>query len=247
MALTPAQWMEVTFNLAYLVTMGALVTRMWTRAAPTPLHQRLREGFLLLLLGDIGHVGFRVVALFLGGLSTRVEVLGFRVPLVGLGALATATTITVLYLLLLEAWRLRFEQPRGALYWMLMGLAVLRLVLFVPDGNEWGNVVPPLGWSLARNAPLTVLGLVVAALYLRDGWREGDATFTALGWLIVVSFAFYLPVILFVQRAPMVGMLMVPKTLAYVAMAWLLVARLFRAPELADRGPPERTGAAHVS
>lgn len=245
MHLTPAQWMEVTFNLAYLVTMGALVTVMWTRAAPTPLHQRLREGFLLLLLGDVGHVGFRVVALFLGGLETHVELLGFSIPLVGVGALATATTITVLYVLLLEAWRLRFERARDALYWGLVGLAVLRLVLFVPDGNQWGHVVPPFDWSLLRNAPLTVLGLAVAGLFLRDGWRESDATFTALGWLIVTSFAFYLPVILFVQVAPPVGMLMVPKTLAYVAMAWLVVAKLFRREATEGEPPPERQAPAH--
>lgn len=245
MTLTAAQWMEVVFNLAYLVTMGALVTVMWSRPAPLPLQQRLREGFLLLLLGDLGHVGFRVVALFLGGLSTEVDVLGFSVPLVGAGALSTATTITVLYVLLLEAWRLRFERARDAVYWVLVGLAVVRLVLFVPDGNQWASVVPPFGWSLVRNAPLTVLGLAVAAFFLRDGWREGDATFTALGWLIVTSFAFYLPVILFVQVAPVVGVLMVPKTLAYVAMAWLAVAKLFPRGDRAAEAPPEHPAAAH--
>jgi hypothetical protein len=36
------------------------------------------------------------------------------------------------------------------------------------------------------------------------------------------------PVILFVQVAPLVGMLMIPKTLAYVAIAIIAFQKLFR-------------------
>lgn len=233
MSLAPAQWMEVVFNLAYLAVIYALVGLMWARrpvVGEEAAARRLRLGFLLLALGDTGHVGFRVVAFFLGGLDARVDVAGQALPLVGAGALSTAVTVTVLYVLLLDAWRVRFAKPTGPLFLGLVALAVLRLVLFLPDGNAWGSPVPPWGWSLVRNAPLTVLGLAVAVLFVRDGRRAGHRTFAQLGWLVVGSFAFYLPVILFVQRAPAVGMLMVPKTLMYVAMAWLVVRRLFLPP-----------------
>lgn len=230
MSLTAAQWMEVAFNLAYLAVIYGLVGAMWARRPvvdEAAAARRCRLGFSLLALGDTGHVGFRVVAYFLGGLDARVDVAGQALPLVGAGALSTAITVTVLYALLLDAWRVRFAKPTGALYLTLAALAVLRLVLFLPDGNAWGSPVPPWGWSLVRNAPLALLGLGVAALFVRDGRRAGHHTFVRLGWLVVGSFAFYLPVILFVQRAPAVGMLMVPKTLMYVAMAWLVVHRLF--------------------
>ena len=45
--------------------------------------------------------------------------------------------------------------------------------------------------------------------------------------MILVSFGFYIPVILFIQQAPMLGMLMIPKTMAYVAIAWLAFTNLF--------------------
>lgn len=233
MSLAPAQWMEIVFNLSYLVAIFVCVALMSARlanagASQQPLLRRLRDGFFLLALGDTGHLGFRVVALLRGGLETKLELAGAQVPLVGLGALATATTVTFLYLLLLDAWRVRFERPRQRLYWGLMSLGVVRLLLFIPAGNAWGQVVPPFDWSLARNVPLAVLGVSVAALMLRDGRRLGDSTFTWLGALILVSFAFYAPVILFVQRLPAIGMLMVPKTLAYLAMAALVYARLFK-------------------
>lgn len=38
---------------------------------------------------------------------------------------------------------------------------------------------------------------------------------------IVLSFAFYIPVVLFADTIPMVGMLMIPKTCAYVWTVWL--------------------------
>ena len=41
-------------------------------------------------------------------------------------------------------------------------------------------------------------------------------------WLtIVLSFAFYIPVVLFADTIPLIGMLMIPKTCAYVWTVWL--------------------------
>jgi len=39
--------------------------------------------------------------------------------------------------------------------------------------------------------------------------------------LIAISYAFYIPVILFAQQQPLVGLLMIPKTCAYLVVAWL--------------------------
>ncbi|MFZ5445494.1 MAG: hypothetical protein ACOZQL_36220 [Myxococcota bacterium] len=230
MNLTPAQWMEVGFNLTYLVIISALVALMTVRLAsvddPTGVLHRIRNGFFFLALGDTGHVGFRVVALFRGGLESTVSLFGVRVHLVGVGALATAITVTILYLLLLDVWRVRFAS-RTPLYWALVAIGVLRLALLLPPQNDWGAVVPPLAWSLIRNAPLLVLGVAVAVLFLREGRRANDRTFVQFGALIVLSYAFYLPVILFVHAVPAIGVLMVPKTIVYLVMAWLAYVRLF--------------------
>jgi len=41
-------------------------------------------------------------------------------------------------------------------------------------------------------------------------------------WLtIVLSFAFYIPVVLWADVSPMIGMLMIPKTCAYVWTVWI--------------------------
>jgi hypothetical protein len=225
MNLTPSQLAEFVFNIFYLVGIYALVAAMSGRMRsiedPKGLLARFRAGFLLLALGDTGHVGFRVIAYARGGLEGNAR-------LVGLGALATAITVTFLYMILADIWRVRFGKKRGIAYWALMAAAAIRLVVMCFPQNEWGSVVPPFAWSLARNIPLMALGLGVAALMLVDSIKARDRTFVLIAAMILVSYAFYTPVILFVESCPWVGMLMIPKTLAYIVMAWIGLARLFR-------------------
>jgi hypothetical protein len=164
----------------------------------------------------------------LGDLSSTVSVFGRELGLVGLGALATAYTVTIFYMLVLMIWQRRYNKPYGWFGVLLWVTAVFRLVIMLFPANEWNNTVPPQTWSLIRNVPLMIQGLGVAYLILRDSIQAHDKPFTWVGVMILVSYAFYLPVILLVQRMPLIGMLMIPKTLAYVAIAFIAYFRLFK-------------------
>ncbi len=229
-------WMEIIFNIAYLITIWIIVILM-LRAQPNvseetkPVTKLFIWAFALLALGDTGHVGFRVWAYALGDLSSTISVLGIEVGLVGLGALATAYTVTLFYMLVLMIWQRRYQKPYGWLGMVLWGAAIFRLVIMVFPANQWNNVVPPQTWSLIRNVPLMIQGVGVAYLILRDSRKAGDKPFTWVGIMIFLSYAFYLPVILFVQEIPMIGMLMIPKTLAYVAIALIAYFSLFTQPQ----------------
>src|SRR5512136_1508996 len=103
MSETARVWVEVIFNVSYLAVVWALVGLMLrgrssVAAAGRPLAARLILAFALLALGDTGHVGFRVVAYALGGLEANPV-------LVGLGALSTAYTVTIFYMLMVDIWR----------------------------------------------------------------------------------------------------------------------------------------------
>ncbi len=113
---------------------------------------------------------------------------------------------------------------------LLFGVAAVRLVLMLFPANEWNSTTPPQPWSLYRNLPLTIQGLGVAYLILRDARAQDDRTFSWIGVMILVSYAFYIPVILFVQQVPPIGMLMIPKTLAYVGIAVIAYRALYREP-----------------
>ena len=140
--------------------------------------------------------------------------------LVGAGALSTAITITFFYLILLDIWRIAFSKPKDLIYNALLVVGFIRLVIMTFPQNDWGRVVPILEWSLLRNIPLMIIGLTVAYFMIRDGLKEKDFRYRNIGLAIVVSYAFYLPVILFVQIVPIIGMLMIPKTIAYLFMVW---------------------------
>lgn len=233
-------WVEVSFNILYLVVVWWLVAAMFARraavpAAEAPVARRLLAAFALLALGDTGHVGFRVLAYALGSLDTRVQLGGFSLSLVGAGALATATTLTLFYMLMCDSWRVRFGHGWGLAALVLLGAGVLRLLIMAFPQNAWEQSVPPQPWSLYRNLPLIVQGLGVAYLMLRDAQAHGDGLFRWIGRLILVSYACYLPVVFWVQRSPMLGMLMIPKTLAYVAIAILVYRALYRSAPAALR------------
>jgi hypothetical protein len=229
-------WMEIIFNIAYLIVVWGLVIAMASRRSLVrPANQRVADlamkAFALLAVGDTGHVGFRVVAYALGDLEATVLILGLEVGLVGLGALATAITVTFFYVLVLQIWQARFNKPYGVFGSLLFGAAIVRLIIMAFPANQWNNLVPPQPWGLLRNLPLILQGLGVAFLILRDARQAQDRPFTWIGICILVSYAMYTPVILFVQQMPLIGMLMIPKTMAYVAIAFIAYNALYRVPQ----------------
>ena len=226
MSETTRMWVEIIFNISYLVVIWGLVIALLSRRGElSPDQRRLSDwitaAFALLALGDTGHVGFRVWAYALGGLESQVSLFGRSISLVGVGALMTAVTVTLFYMLMLEVWRLRFHRRYGTFEYFLIIVGATRLYMLTLSVNEWWRVVPEQPWSTIRNIPLMIQGLGLAYLILRDAIANHDTTFRWIGISILVSYACYLPVILFVQQAPIIGMLMIPKTMAYVAIGFL--------------------------
>ncbi len=212
-------WVEVIFDLIYLITIWSLAILMYLKRSNLSVQDKsigklFMWAFFLLALGDTGHVGFRVLAYGLGGLNAHPS-------LVGAGALATAVTVTFFYMLVAEIWRQRFNRKRDYLWWSLIMTGFIRLAIMIPSANQWGSTVPPFAWSLARNIPLMIQGIGVAMLLLVHGIRHKDRFIVKVSIMIFISYLCYTPVILYVQKLPMLGMLMIPKTLAYVVIAIL--------------------------
>lgn len=208
---------ELIFNIAYLITIWTLVWLFLRQVKLTKMTDRLILlrliwAFGLLALGDTGHVGFRVIAYLSGGLKENAA-------MVGIGALSTAVTVTIFYMILVDVWRLRFNKPLGWFSMLLLAAGVIRLMVMAFPQNQWEALTPPYNWSLLRNAFLVVQGLGVMYLILRDSGKAGDKPFCWIGWMIALSYLFYAPVILWSATVPLLGMLMIPKTCAYVAAA----------------------------
>ena len=236
-------WMEILFNVFYLAVIWVTVYFMTknlknVREEDKKTASLIRTAFFLLALGDSGHVGFRVVAYALGGLEANVNLFGKAINLVGLGSLSTAITVTFFYMLLVYVWKNRFEQSLNIFTYFLLGTGVLRLILMTLPGNDWGSIIPPQPMSLVRNAPLVVQGLGIMFLIFRNAGQKNDKAFLWIGWMILASFVFYAPVILFVQKFPLIGMLMIPKTCAYLVIAIIAYKNLWKSSPVTLQGTP---------
>jgi FtsH-binding integral membrane protein len=212
-------YVEIGFNILYLIVVWTMTAIMSLRLSEVPredykIANLFRWAFFLLALGDTGHVGFRVAAYALGGLEQN----GL---LVGVGALATAVTVTFFYVVMLYIWKERFDGKFGRLEYILLASVPVRMIVMAFPQNDWGNPVPPAFWGPFRNLFLVILGVGVLYLYLRDSIRTRDRLFRWMGYCVFFSYLFYTPVILFARDLPIVGMLMIPKTIMYVAIQFL--------------------------
>jgi hypothetical protein len=226
-------WVESSFNIAYLITVWALVIAMLYRKskllhADFPLLKLFILAYALLGFGDFFHVGTRVIAYAMGGIEATATILNIKFSIIGPGRFFTAVTVSLFYVVMLLIWRKRFNREFGWFGTLLLVIATVRvLFLFLPQ-NEWGTSGQPQPFYLLRNSMLFIQGIGVAYLILRDAFARSDKTFKWIGGLIVFSYICYLPVMLFLRVNPMLGMLMIPKTMAYVAIAFTAYFSLFR-------------------
>lgn len=90
------------------------------------------------------------------------------------------------------------------------------MILCIMPQNGWLSATAPLSWGIYRNIPFALLGLLMIVLFYQSAKQHNDRAFRWMWLTIVLSFGFYIPVVLWADVVPLIGMLMVPKTCAYV-------------------------------
>ncbi len=201
---------ETLFDIVYLTTVLTLGIRMLRRSGALAQYRLFGAMAVVLGAGDAFHLVPRAVALCTTGLDHYTAALG-------LGKAITSVTMTIFYVLLYQVWRKRYEvRGRSGLTAAVYLLAGARILLCLMPQNRWLSPDAPLSWGIYRNIPFALLGLLVVVLFFRSTRAHGDRAFRWMWLTIVLSFAFYIPVVLFADAVPMVGMLMIPKTCAYV-------------------------------
>lgn len=185
----------------------------------TPLVKKAGAMAALLGAGDAFHLIPRAYALWTTGLEANAAALG-------IGKFITSITMTLFYLILYYVWRDYYQvEDRTKLTTVMWVLALSRILLCLLPQNLWLSYRQPLAFGVLRNIPFAVMGLIIILLFAREVKYTGDRVFRFMPLAVALSFGFYLPVVLFSGTVPAVGMLMIPKTLAYVwvvAMGWSL-------------------------
>lgn len=180
-----------------------------------------KAGLMAALLGagDSFHLVPRSYALCTTGLEANAAALGF-------GKFITSITMTIFYLILYYIWRDRYQiKDRKNLTAAMWVLSVLRIVLCLLPQNQWLVYRQPLLFGVLRNIPFAIMGIIIIVIFAQEAKKSNDSVFRFMPLAVALSFGFYLPVVLFSGIAPAVGVLMIPKTMAYVwivLMGWKL-------------------------
>ncbi|MDY0290373.1 MAG: hypothetical protein RBR15_16215 [Sphaerochaeta sp.] len=202
--------METLFDVVYLSTVIVLGISMIKGAKGNK--QYLLFGIMAVVLGagDAFHLVPRAIALSTTGLEN------FPVAL-GIGKFITSLTMTFFYILLYYVWRQRYTiEGKQKLTATVYLLAAARIVLCLFPQNAWTTANAPVSWGIYRNIPFALLGLVIIVLFYHSAKDHDDHAFRFMWLTIVLSFALYIPVVLWANAFPLIGILMIPKTLAYV-------------------------------
>ncbi|MDD5944938.1 MAG: hypothetical protein PUD43_04405 [Clostridia bacterium] len=201
---------ETLFDIVYLITVIALGIKMIKGSNDRKQYKLYGIMAVTLGCGDAFHLVPRAVALCTTGLENYTAALG-------IGKLVTSITMTVFYILLYYVWRSRYNvQDKKSLTAAVWILSVIRIVLCLMPQNAWTSLNAPLSWGIYRNIPFAILGVFIMVIYYRSAKEAQDKPFSLLWLAVVISFACYIPVVLFADTIPVVGMLMIPKTCAYV-------------------------------
>ena len=201
---------ETLFDAVYLISVITIGILMIRKSKGN--RQFTMFGIMAVLLGsgDAFHLVPRAFALCTTGLEN------FTVQL-GLGKWITSVTMTIFYVILYYIWRERYQiKGHNATTAAIYLLAGLRIVLCMMPQNEWLSAEAPRSWGIYRNIPFALMGLLIIVLFYKSAKESNDQSFCWMWLTIVLSFAFYIPVVLWADVVPMIGMLMIPKTCAYV-------------------------------
>jgi len=202
---------EAVFDIFYLAAASILGFILLSSALDNSARALAGVMALMLVGGDAFHLLPRIVVIMAGQEEQFRRVLGR-------GKQITSITMTLFYLLLWQIGVVIFS-PKDISFWsyLVYILTAVRIFLCLLPQNKWAERYPPVTWGIWRNVPFFLQGMTVAGLFFLQ-----RSTVPGLGlmWLaIALSFAFYFPVVLWANKNPKIGMLMLPKTCVYL---WML-------------------------
>lgn len=207
---------EVLFNIIYLTAASIIGFILIFSAGDNPV--RMLAGIMALVLagGDAFHLVPRIVVILTGKKDKLREMLGR-------GKQITSITMTLFYVFL---WQIGINifSSKGMFLWsyLIYTLAIIRIFLCLLPQNKWTEYNPQNNWAIWRNIPFFFQGMLVAYLFFL---LKNEVEGLGMMWLaIVLNFAFYIPVVLWVDKKPKIGMLMLPKTLTYLWMLFMCLS-----------------------
>ena len=201
---------ETLFDTVYLFSVIFIGITMIVKCNGNKQYRLFGIMAVVLGAGDSFHLVPRAFALCTTGLENYTAALGA-------GKFITSITMTIFYMILYYVWRIRYNiQGQHGITVTVCLLSALRIVISLFPQNQWLSAASPVSWGIYRNIPFALLGLLIIFLFYKSAKEHNDHRFQFMWLTIALSFGFYLPVVLWADIIPIIGMLMIPKTCAYV-------------------------------
>lgn len=196
---------ESLFDISYL----AIVIGLGVRLLLEKNKNAKLFGIMAILLGfgDAFHLIPRVIS--------HLSPLGFEGHSLALswGQFITSITMTIFYLIYYHYYRIQSGDTDKKNMIIVYALAIIRIILVLLPQNNWGEAEGNYLFGIYRNIPFAIMGIFLIYLSYKERNKAGLKNM----WLyILLSFLFYAPVVLWSQKYPVVGALMMPKTVAYL-------------------------------
>lgn len=209
------KYFEPIFHVFYLVSVFYMSIKMLSRGKDSKILKLFGIMGFTLGFGDSFHLIPRIYALLTTGLEAHAAALG-------IGKLVTSITMTIFYIVLFRIWEVRYDVKNdNGLRWSVGILSAARIILSLMPQNQWTLYDAPVSWGIYRNIPFTILGILIVYIILKKASEKKDDIFKKIGIGVIISFACYLPVVLYATTFRLVGMLMIPKTLAYLWIVYI--------------------------
>lgn len=205
---------ESIFDVIYLILVVVLGVIMFRKSKGFDQYRLFGMMAIVLGCGDAFHLVPRVYSMWTVGLENNAAALGF-------GQAVTSVTMTFFYVMLYYVWEKRYDIKSQGLRIAVWGLSLIRIALCFFPQNDWLSANAPLSWGIYRNIPFAILGILIIVLFYQQAKIHQDRIFKYMWLAIVLSFAFYAPVVLFAKTIPALGALMMPKTCAYVWIVYM--------------------------
>lgn len=201
--------MEAIFCIFYLIATTVVGVLILTKSKSRKQFIIFGVMALVLVSGDAFHLIPRILVAFNPSGDYHASL--------GIGKLVTSITMTFFYLILYVFYEVRYNVKNIAIRVVLISLSIARITLCLLPQNDWTGLAP-VSWGIYRNIPFVIMGIIIVILFAR---KMDDKPFRFMWIAITLSFAFYIPVVLLADKYPLVGMLMLPKTIMYMWMVWM--------------------------
>ncbi len=196
---------EITFDVFYLVFVSLIGLFLLKRAKSGPV-KMMGYATLFLVVGDAFHLVPRILDYLL-----TVNLTGF----LGFGKLVTSFTMTIFYVFLYWIYfPLYHEKENSTVSITFYFFMIVRFFLLVLPTNHWFSGEGTVLMGIIRNIPFVIMGGIVIYYYFKH--RKRIDSLSGLPILMTLSFLFYIPVVILATDYPIVGMLMIPKTICYI-------------------------------